>query len=51
MIDESAPVCGLEFVGTERRAGAPPALVITRLTGLINGTLLLSSTLARAASA
>ena len=25
------------FVGTERRAGIPPALVITRLTGLIDG--------------
>lgn len=25
------------FVGVERRAGVPPALVITRLTGLIDG--------------
>jgi len=25
------------FVGNERRAGVPPALVITRLTGLIDG--------------
>jgi hypothetical protein len=36
-IDESALRCAVwSFVGTERRAGVPPALVITRLTGLID---------------
>lgn len=36
-IDESALRCAVwTFVGTERRAGVPPALVITRLTGLID---------------
>jgi hypothetical protein len=36
-IDESALRCAVRsFVGTERRAGVPPALVITRLTGLID---------------
>jgi hypothetical protein len=36
-IDESALRCAVwNFVGTERSAGVPPALVITRLTGLID---------------
>ena len=36
-IDEHALRCAVwSFVGTERRAGVPPALVITRLTGLID---------------
>jgi len=36
-IDEAALRCAVwSFVGTERRAGVPPALVITRLTGLID---------------
>jgi hypothetical protein len=36
-IDQSALRCAVwSFVGTERRAGVPPALVITRLTGLID---------------
>ena len=37
-IDESALRCAIwSFVGVERRAGVPPALVITRLTTLIDG--------------
>jgi hypothetical protein len=37
-IDESALRCAVwSFVGVERRAGVPPALVITRLTTLIDG--------------
>jgi hypothetical protein len=36
-IDEPALRCAVwSFVGTERRAGVPPALVITRLTGLVD---------------
>ena len=36
-INESMLRCAVwSFVGTERRAGVPPALVITRLTGLID---------------
>jgi len=36
-IDESALRCAVwSFVGTERRAGVPPALIITRLTELID---------------
>jgi hypothetical protein len=36
-IDEHALRCAVwSFVGTERRAGVPPALVIVRLTGLID---------------
>lgn len=36
-IDDHALRCAVwSFVGTERRAGVPPALVITRLTGLID---------------
>jgi hypothetical protein len=36
-IDETALRCAVwSFVGTERRAGVPPALVISRLTGLID---------------
>lgn len=36
-IDEAALRCAVwTFVGIERRAGVPPALVITRLTGLID---------------
>ena len=36
-IDEAALRCAVwSFVGVERRAGVPPALVITRLTGLID---------------
>ncbi len=36
-IDEHALRCAVwTFVGSERRAGVPPALVITRLTGLID---------------
>jgi hypothetical protein len=36
-MDEHALRCAVwSFVGTERRAGVPPALVITRLTGLID---------------
>jgi hypothetical protein len=35
-INEDTVRCAVwSFVGTERRAGVPPALVITRLTGLI----------------
>jgi hypothetical protein len=37
-VDESALRCAVwSFVGNERRAGVPPALVITRLTTLIDG--------------
>jgi hypothetical protein len=36
-IDDHTLRCAVwSFVGTERRAGVPPALVITRLTGLID---------------
>jgi len=36
-VDEQALRCAVwTFVGNERRAGVPPALVITRLTGLID---------------
>ncbi len=36
-IDDHALRCAVwSFVGTERRAGVPPALVITRLTDLID---------------
>ena len=36
-MDEHALRCAVwSFVGTERKAGVPPALVITRLTGLID---------------
>ena len=36
-IDEPALRCAVwSFVGTERRAEVPPALVITRLTGLVD---------------
>ena len=36
-IDDHALRCAVwSFVGAERRAGVPPALVITRLTGLID---------------
>jgi hypothetical protein len=36
-IEESALRCAVwSFVGNERRAGVPPALVITRLSGLID---------------
>jgi hypothetical protein len=36
-IDDQALRCAIwSFVGTERRAGVPPALVITRLTDLID---------------
>ncbi len=36
-IDEHTLRCAVwSFVGTERRAGVPPSLVITRLTGLID---------------
>lgn len=36
-IDEAALRCAVwNFAGTERRAGVPPALVIMRLTGLID---------------
>jgi hypothetical protein len=36
-IDEHTLRCAVwSFVGTERRAAVPPALVITRLTGLID---------------
>lgn len=36
-IDDHALRCAVwSFVGTERHAGVPPALVITRLTGLID---------------
>ena len=36
-VDEHALRCAVwTFVGTERRAGVPPALVITRLTDLID---------------
>jgi hypothetical protein len=36
-IDEHALRCAVwSFVGTERRAGVPPALVIVRLTGLVD---------------
>jgi hypothetical protein len=38
-IDETALRCAVwSFVGTERRAGVPPALVITRLTGLVDSS-------------
>lgn len=44
-IDESALRCAVwSFVGAERRAGVPPALVITRLTGLIDGAALVPLT-------
>jgi hypothetical protein len=37
-INENTLRCAVwNFVGVERRAGVPPALVITRLTGLIDG--------------
>jgi hypothetical protein len=36
-VDDHALRCAVwNFVGTERRAGVPPALVITRLTDLID---------------
>jgi hypothetical protein len=36
-IDEHRLRCAVwSFVGTERRAGVPPALVIVRLTGLVD---------------
>jgi hypothetical protein len=36
-IDEAALRCAVwNFAGTERRAGVPPALIITRLTALID---------------
>ncbi|HEY9226169.1 MAG TPA: hypothetical protein VIP11_05950 [Gemmatimonadaceae bacterium] len=36
-IDEQALRCAVwSFVGTERRAGVPPAIVIMRLSGLID---------------
>lgn len=36
-IDEDALRCAVwSFVGVERRAGVPPALIITRLTSLID---------------
>jgi hypothetical protein len=36
-IDEHALRCAVwSFVGAERQAGIPPALIITRLTGLID---------------
>jgi len=36
-IDEHSLRCAVwSFVGTERRAGVPPALVIVRLTGLVD---------------
>lgn len=36
-VDDQALRCAVwSFVGTERRAAVPPALVITRLTGLID---------------
>ena len=36
-IDELALRCAVwSFVGVERRAGVPPALIITRLTGLVD---------------
>ena len=36
-IDEHALRCAVwSFVGTERRAGVPPAVVIVRLTGLVD---------------
>jgi hypothetical protein len=36
-VDEHALRCAVwSFVGTERRAGVPPALVIVRLTGLVD---------------
>lgn len=38
-IDEHALRCAVwTFVGTERRAGVPPAVVITRLTGLVDSS-------------
>lgn len=41
-IDEHALRCAVwSFVGTERRAGVPPALVITRLTGLVDSSSVL----------
>ena len=41
-IDEAALRCAVwSFVGTERRAGVPPAVVITRLTGLIDNANIL----------
>lgn len=36
MNDDALRYAVWTFVGTERRAGVPPALVITRLTGLID---------------
>ena len=36
-INEQALRCAIwSFVGVERRAGVPPALIITRLTGLVD---------------
>jgi hypothetical protein len=41
-INEHALRCAVwSFVGTERRAGVPPALVIVRLTGLVDGSSIL----------
>jgi hypothetical protein len=41
-INEHTLRCAVwSFVGTERRAGVPPALVITRLTGLIEAANIL----------
>ena len=41
-IDEHALRCAVwNFVGAERRAGVPPALVIARLTGLIDSSIIL----------
>ena len=38
-IDEQALRCAVwNFVGAERRAGVPPALVIVRLTGLVDSS-------------
>ncbi len=43
-IDESALRCAVwSFVGTERQAGVPPGLVITRLTGLIDDAAIAST--------
>lgn len=40
-VDESALRCAVwSFVGAERRAGVPPALVITRLTGVIDSAVI-----------
>jgi len=39
-IDERALRCAVwSFVGVERRAGVPPALIITRLTSLIDASM------------